>query len=580
MKTSLAIAALVLSALAALNGCGGDETTGVYSGPPWPTACAGDSDCGDGQICSERYGICADRMPSGSPLTFAVSRAPDSGIAGDQFMNVECRNAGLLDLTTTPTAVLTGTLTRTASNDGTTGALPAGRLVAEAAGIIPGLRFRHESTRISADDDWTWTMKVLPDVNYQVTFLPEDPVEPPVTWPVNVGMSGSTTLVLPASDTFVALSGMVRHPSGESRLPLAGARVSATIGAKLVSTTTTDARGIYRLNLPGTPGQVAIRVTSGESNLVFADRLFTWTDVETFAAALPTTRFLILDVEPVPESVTITLYVVGLRDGGARVPMAGTRLYIHGDTGYGTISLSRTIDSSTFTQLTLPKAVYTIDVVPPGWGQGSQLKASQFSVARRVVDLKSTEESMFAIEVPQRPTISGRIVYSGTAEAVEGAHIMFGTTTAALQGAWTDTVADIVHEAVSNANGEFSVHLDQGQYAMFVEPPWGSRLAPASWPSVFVMGMENIQIALNDGYLVQGTVTTADGTPLKDALLSFMFPCSAGFWDQWLMKDSGFARTFRQAGQAGTDGSGGFEAILPRPGLPVGAIGATFSQWQ
>jgi hypothetical protein len=423
-------------------------------------------------------------------------------------------------------------------------------------------------------------MDVLPGVDYTMTFLPDDTTIPAGSWPVNVGMSGILDLELPELDSYFTVSGVVRRASGDTKIPVPGALVTATIGNRFASTSTSDSNGIFTLSIPPVTGEVVLDFKSGPDGPIFPGRTMRWDDLEQLEQSLPKTRFLVFDTDPIPEILTITLQVLGVRDALSRIPMGGSLIFMEGTAGEGIFNSRTVVDANSLSTVIVPAGVYSVTVVPPPSMESQTTRAPQFAIAHRTTDLTNTGGRIFAIELPQRPEITGKLVYSDTQEPIAGGRITMATVLDEVIEHASSFNPDIVHEAKTDADGAFSLYLDPGRYAMRVEPPTGSGLAPASWPIVTINGTENLQIGLQTGHALSGTIVSSLGKPLPDTLITFLFPTDSDFFDAWPFKEAGFSYSVRKAGETVTDINGKFEIILPGPDVTPTAIGAVFTAWQ
>ncbi|HPV04176.1 MAG TPA: carboxypeptidase-like regulatory domain-containing protein [Myxococcota bacterium] len=578
MMTRLSLPLLLFAGTLMGTACGGSFDS-TWDGPPWPASCRSDIDCEPMQGCFKAAGICVTRYPAGSALTFSVQPNGRLDTPGDQFNGIYMSAPGTLDLQLVPAAIAQGRLGRQEEDEGIEIAPDPGRLVATAEGLIPGLQFRCESGHLDEKNAFAWELALIPDLDYLVTFVPDKRTVPPWHFRLNIGLSGSVQFDLPPKSSISKVRGIVVGSEDGGKFPVGNSIVTALIDGKLVSSSVTDDLGVFDVSVPNLPGQIRIVVAPGESGKVFADREFKWDSIDDFRQALPSTDFLVLDVGSLPVVASISLYVVGLRETAVRVPVAGTRLFIHGDGPDGTYRMHTTVDETSVKLLKLPPGDYRIDAVTPGYGLSSRLRAAQYSMGQRAFSFQDGQSGNFAVELPPRPRISGRIVYSGTDDPIRDARIVFASTAAELLPLETPTDADVVHEAMSDSRGEFLVRLDPGNYAVRVEPFSGSGLAPASWRLVTITGTENIQISVTSGRMLEGTVRSADGKPLEKALITFFFPTTFEQYEQWPMKTSSISRTIREAGRAITDSNGRFQVILPDPDNPAAAIGAIFTSW-
>lgn len=576
MKALRAMSAVLITTfVASIGACASDTgTTGLeFRGF---TACENVSDCQAGQACSKKYGFCFKALPIDTTLVFSIQPALDPETVPDQFNNVASSEPGRLDVTLTPETVVSGRIVPH-EDDHSKAYRNAGRLMADAGGRIPGLNFRHEVRTVASSGGTTWEIAVAPDIEYAMTFVPDDTRVPSVSWSLGAGVSGTVTLAV--KDPLFHISGVVRRMSGETRIPIAGIVVQAMAGGRPATSDTTDTDGVFSLTIPETPGPLTIDALPGDSGMIFPARTLAWDDIDDFKAALPLTNFLVIDVDPIPDVATISFQVLSVATGGSRIPMGGAGLFIERVSDDGAFRTRTVIDGNGFSALALPAGLYSVAVLPPGGTPTSTLNSAQYAKGDGSISFDGLDDRIFGFELAQRPLVSGRVVSAVAAAPVPGARVLLATDTSRILDWQSGFSSDIVFEAVTDANGEFSVRIEPGSYAMQVVPPVDTGLATASWPQVTITGTEYVRLELGGVCLLTGTLVSTSGAPQGDALLTFFQPTTDDVWDLWPMKLDSWANAVREIGTTGTDANGRYEILLPCPDEPAAATGVVVENW-
>jgi hypothetical protein len=100
---------------------------------------------------------------------------------------------------------------------------------------------------------------------------------------------------------------------------------------------------------------------------------------------------------------------------------------------------------------------------------------------------------------------------SGSVRAPDGAPVV---------GADLDVTNEATGERVptpgdaTGGSGAYRVVIEPGTYTVFISPPEGSRLVPAAISGVVVGGATTLDVTLENGFIVTGSVQDGSGSPL------------------------------------------------------------------
>lgn len=551
-------------------------------------ACASDADCPDGQTCSATAGACVSPLETPQVLSLAVDPLPGSGLVGDQFPFLTLQPPGTLDLSVPSPVTLSGRVVQAPSGGrwaGDGGALPsqadagampvAGRLVAVAAGRIPGTSFRSEADVADVDpvspDAPRFALSLLPNLSYRVTFIPGPGAFqdlPPHVFDLTAAADGSFDVVLPPDDAYVRLQGLVRAGDGPAT-PVRGAWVSCSVGGDRVGTTgTTDGEGLFQVVLPPGTGAVEVVVASGRDGTTIPTRSFRWDGglgslQNEYAAA---GQFLTLDVGAVPPVRQVSVQVIGGQGFDSPVPLA--RVVAQGTAGLGEATVTAITGSDGVATLALLEGRYVLTVVPPA--------DAPWAASETSLDLLKELSKAFLVRVGARPVVQGTVVRASDGTAVAGAQVAFLTdraTSDLSRGAELGSSREAAFDAVTDAQGAFRVALDAGDYAVTVQPPTGSGLPRVAWPSLGVAADATWSLPVPEGALLRGTVRSgADGQPLSGATLRLFYPVSNESAGQtWSLDSTSFAEALQTVAVSRTAQDGTWDALVPLrdPGSPV-----------
>lgn len=569
-------------------------TKGAYEGTGNPTQpdvlaeCVQDADCGTGEGCLASSGLCVALAPSSQTFSLLVDPGSGTGLLPDQYVGVPIGQGDPIEIILSQPVRIVGIVAHgmaqempAGSPDGSRnapeGATPvAGRLIATAAGRIPGTVFRSEAVVSSGAFDQTWdlaelsggspinyVLSLLPGVSYEVAFVPDaDPTGdsiPPYYYTARHSASGRLDVVLPDRDAYVKVTGVVlRTDTGsQTPAPIAGAIVSARIGEDDVGTTAvSDDEGVFSVRLSPGQGAVLLKVQPGTGSVLFPVREFLWMDgILSFADSAAT----MLDVGPIPATREVDVQVIG-PDGDA---VGSAQVLAVGVAGDGEAYGSAMTGTNGTARLSLLEGMYSLSILPPAGSPGAAYQTS--------LDLtpENGAGDRFVVNLGRRILVRGQVVRDATRAPLAGVVVSFMTTEVqSLAGSGLDGQG-IVFGAVSDKDGQFEARVDAGDYAVTATPPVSTRLARFSQPSLRIEGADKmITLPVPDGGLVKGRVSVQAGSvvePVPGAQVQVFFDVvEAKVSDVWsVQQGNNWASTIQLAADAISDSSGGFGAVVP-----------------
>lgn len=160
-------------------------------------------------------------------------------------------------------------------------------------------------------------------------------------------------------------------------------------------------------------------------------------------------------------------------------------------------------DNSGVYQLVIPPGVYDIDFRPP--------VIPPYLASLRLQDRYITTDVIIDVTVPYGILLTG-LVRNNDQVGVEGVDIdaidLSDTTDVPLVGDYTDS------------NGEFATVVAPGTYNLEIKPPKILRLAAALLPDYSLNVDTYIEVTLDTGMVVSGTVTDHTGNPMLDVRIT------------------------------------------------------------
>lgn len=547
--------------------------------PSQAAGCAGDRDCASGEGCAA--GLCLPLALEGRSYSVIVTPPAGSGLIQDQFAGVAVQAGGTMDLTVTDPVEVRGivaftpdALTPTLDSNQELQVLEplGGLLVATAPGLIPGTRFRSEASvqaRQKVGEDWTFALRLLPGIPYEVTFIPsDDPARealvqlPTYTFSAQFSKSETGLKVLVPSKTEYLVSSIVGvvFLDEAGAQPVQGAKVSSVGSGMKGTTAVTDEKGVFRIVVPPGAGDLTLRVEPGKGSPPFPVREFVYAGGARELAADATPRFVVGPVPPVREVLIQVFSVVGQTLN----PVPQARVEADGTAGGGLASGYSVTGTDGIARLSLLEGVYALAVIP---SEGS-VYAAQVST----LDLGANQDTnVFHVPLSRRTRIAGVVLRDGEDTPVVGAVATFQSDRVSAFEGTSFAANEATASAVSGADGAFEVLLDPGVYAMTVIPPASAGLARFGQPAVDLTGGDaQVTVRLVGGALARGRVLAAgSGTPVPGAQVQLFFdvsdkdvtPAFAG---------TSYASSIQTVGSAGTDVDGRFSVVVPDTGARGG----------
>lgn len=578
----------LLGMLLALAACGtaGDagfrEDSSVPASQDRTATCSQDGDCATGQGCHRGQGICL-AFPQGAP-SFSIAIDPPAGdsLVADQFTGVPLGPDGALDLALANPIVLAGAIFHAASAgewedfagagssnglDRSTGS--GGRLVAIAEGRIPGTQFRSEAQAAFDPEsgEWRYELALLPGLIYQATFIPArtEGAEalPPHRFPIHASASATMDVVLPPLATYLRVEGIVLN--GDAQEPVPSAQVSCRVGdANIGTSALTDVDGRFAIVLPPDAGPVVIQARPGNGAQPFPARERVWDQgLEQLRAEYDTSPLVVIRVDPIPATRTVSVQVLGQQDGSdAAVALA--KVSFSGIAGGGAASASSVTDDSGIVSVTLLEGVYELTILPP--------TTSPFATRRVTLDLTASTHQAFRQYLDPRVPITGTVVRQSDGTPVAGATVSLMTDRSDTLAATYGGAHDATFTAATDADGRFQVRVDPGRYALVADPPSGVPLARTASPSLDLSVARELHVPLPDARLVRGRIRSASGDRVLAGARIRLFLDVTHVSGWWSLDGTTFAGELLKAADVLTDQDGRYEAVVPRL---VGVDGGT-----
>ncbi len=545
--------------------------------PPQAAGCASDRDCAAGEGCSA--GLCLPFAQEGRSYSMIVSPPAGSGLIQDQFAGVAVQAGGTMDLTVTDPVEVRGIVAFTP--DALTPALTPGQepkaleplgglLVATAPGLIPGTRLRSEASvqaKQKVGEDWTFALRLLPGIPYEVTFIPsDDPARDALvqlpTYTFSAQFSKSETgfkVLIPSKTDYLASSivGVVFLDEAGAQ-PVQGAKVSSVGSGMKGTTAVTDDKGVFRIVVPPGTGDLTLRVEPGKGSPPFPIREFTYAGGARELAADATPRFVVGPVPPVRDVLVQVFSVVG--QTLVAVPQA--RVEADGKAGEGTASGYSVTGSDGIAHLSLMEGVYALAVIPP--------EGSAYAARVSTLDLGANQDTnVFHVPLSPRTRIAGGVVRDDEGTPVAGAVVTLQSDRVSAFEGTSLAAYEATASAVTGEDGTFEVLVDPGVYAITAIPPASSGLARFGQPEVDLTGGDaQVVVRLVRGTLLRGRVLGAgSGAPVPDAQIQLFFDVPDKEVTPTFVGTS-YASSIQTVGSTGTDADGRFSVVVPDTGAP------------
>jgi hypothetical protein len=557
---------LLIALLTVLLQCSGTGGGGEKPGGTTQTTieCRSDADCGSGKACHTELGVCLDVAPEG--LEFSVYVEPEviSGFLPVVLDTARTDAQGAIDLQV-PVPIEVKGVCAFAPENPYQGILEllGGRIIATASTPISGIALKSEakvSDRQELGHEWTFSLSVLPDVPYTLTFLPDER-------PNSQDLSTLPTFVktgifhepvtnyrflLPQKQAYIAstIVGVVTLDT-EGLFPVQNAVVTGFAGGIKGTKAVTDSQGRFKVVLPPDESGVTLRVEPDAKDVTFVGREFYF---DAFPKDLSTVH-LVLGEQPQEYHLLVHVYGVSGQDISP-IPLARVEATRQGQGEIGYEASATGKDG--VAPLTLFGGSYRLVVTAP--------MDSPFGTKEFLVDV-SSDNQVFHAEMPKRSVVRGVVVSFDQDTPVPSAIVTIQTNSLSALSDAPASAPEMSMSIITDNDGAFSVMLDPGRYAITVVPPTSSTLARFSQPSIEI-GEDDVllKISLLKGVIVRGSVRSAlDGAPVPTAQVQFYFRVgtSGGYSEPWSLQDSAFGQVVQLAGFTKTDVSGLFQIMLP-----------------
>jgi hypothetical protein len=407
---------------------------------------------------------------------------------------------------------------------------------------------------------------------YTVSILPTDnTTNPPETLVVDASQARELPGVLAAPSSLVQLSGVILDPL---QLPVVGMQVNAvdpTSGVTLSTTSTTDATGAFALKLspaatgvgttmaPAAPTQVRLTATPPKDAVL--PTLRSLVDVSSVGPANSITVNLMMP--PLPASTTVVYAVSGTGSSGTQSAVVGAHCVFSADvsdpksTVTATYAVAADTDADGKARVTLipgsgaTNRDYQVAVSPPSTSN-FQATLTSLSVAPT-----TTPGYGASLMLAQRDQVTGRVLGP---DGMPVANLMVVPTAATVATAVvamsTVSITPRASSGLTDAKGQFLLHLDSGPYDFGMIPPATTGL-PRQWVDgqQISTDLTLMDVILPAGTLVQGLITDYNGAAMVGADVR-LFSLVQGNVDCPMGDNTCLAPARLVAeGQVGTDGN-------------------------
>lgn len=439
-------------------------------------ACTVDADCVTGLKCYEGR-FCVAATVAETPVVVRVSPPADSGFVVEQF-NLTLTGASqneMRKLVLTEPAVVHGTVTQ--KGNLLSASIP-GTLLATAPGDVEGRQLSFQATSYSALKRFSgsevpqgYELRVQKGHNYAVTFWPQSDQIPPHYSTLKAGDSiDQWNLTLPADSELKVLTGRVLGGEGK---PVVGLSVWLRDGDGQAWSTRgkTDATGQYSFKVDPTappahlvfgpdPASVDPSVT-----VLPAGEVAGPVEVTLVTGELPAIQ--LADIPTMTESVLHVLGPDGQPVAGAAVHFTMKLADLPDEVTLARLGLtwSAVTDASGVVRLLVPPLVGDLQITPPP-------KSTAARQSWQGVKLAAGDSER---QLGHRVKMSG-VVHDYSSTPVANALVTWHEIE--MEGDGDDGDGDEATFTVQpDALGQFTVWVDPGKYAVWVEPPPGSHLA-------------------------------------------------------------------------------------------------------
>jgi hypothetical protein len=521
--TGVAVALGACALAAALSGCEAEQSpSGASAG-----GCSSPADCPADMACAVEVGACVVQGAAAESLALHVVPPNGSALAPLQHWIEASATAEDFEAMLPDAVVIHG---RVGVQHNPMVSSIGGRIVAEAVTEIQGVRLRTEATVLPhlRDDGWAFSLKLIPDRRYRLTFYPDDSTQRPPLIEERTFSAEDNAIILqvPELDAYPVISGQLFDASGsaegEPPAPLGAVRVVALAASPwrdatslpLVSTAAiTDSKfGRFELRVTDVPSAYVLRFEPTEAMgprvIAPTQTLSTHFGVHTsgaFGERIDVGSLLIDTQIPAP----LTVSALARDATGALVPVSGASVRLSGEHGDGSLRIhgvtagaSAGSPPGTWSGAVLPGA-YTLSIVPP-----PDSPAAAWTGALVVEHGGST----ITVELGERLRLHGAVW------AWTGAAVPHATVQARPEASEGDEGENREVQITADEDGHFTLHADPGRWRLWTSPPEDGALP--RHPGVEVEVHEDgtwLDLTLPPPRAARGRVVDSAGQPVSGA---------------------------------------------------------------
>ena len=468
--------------------------------------CASSSDCDPGNYCKQPHQLCvsADQLPQ----TVAIVAAPPSNLdfVPSQLASVTVSPDDELDVTLSATVRVTGSV-RVEGN------LADSSLVAliTARPANPPIPSAPNGVQTSATEKDGYELILARDTTYSLTIRVPDTNFPVYRTEVTAGEDTIHDFWLPKPDTYPVVDGRVQRWIGDELHSLSDVQVTAVnVDTRAQCTSdTTDKYGTFELWCPAEPGFYEVLVSPKEDGplipsftAVFGmkDNVFVEGDRSLSSIILPEqAREMDVSIQVIGpngavEGVSVTVSAL-LEPSETWTRAVLRRTAVTDNSGNIVMSVMECpIDSND-----RPACTYTVTVSP--------LPNDPLSM-QTVEGWRVADEPTLQIELVQKPRLIGTVVRQ-TGVKVGDAHVEARRT---VLDPHTQTTTELVYGTETDADGNYSVRVDPGEYTVTVTPSISSGL-PRKTIGPHNVGADGaaLTVQLDRAMLLEGVIWAPGG---------------------------------------------------------------------
>ncbi len=554
---------LLVGVVALMAGCGAMASDEASTG-----VCSVDDDCVEGLKCYARR-VCVAKEAAETPVVLRLKPPVDSGLLLEHFEAVltGANQADPHTLVLTEPAIVRG-----AVKLAETGLLVPGTLIARAPGEVEGFELRFDAT---ASETKGFELRVQPGHTYEVSFWPENDQIPPHYTTMTIGGSlDDWTLELPAQHQLLRVTGHI--VAGEVPLPGLSVMLQDPKGRSCSTRDVTDTEGKFELAVDPSASWGVLRFEPKDPPPDPKDAGF---DAEKLPLLLPSGRLKNpVSLMGVGKNEPIAL---GKLNVGPLPPTAVTTIVAQGPQGEPIVGayvrLVRLLKAPQGTPYEFEK----LWVEQEGYTESDGRLLTTISPGPGVVTLQPGPKSLFGRVVwtgelqagvwdeqrcPERTLVTGT-VQDYLSLTVPGSQVLVRHVASGANNGKVEGESDLGNvqpvEVDADAQGVFSLRLDPGSYAIWVQPPVNSGLARA------MQGVHEVVVGQSAWWTLKllpplvlaGRVKSANGLAVAGVLVDVLAPTVP---DEPGMNEgtSGASMDAHLLATAVSDANGQFEVLI------------------